>query len=69
MNIDSLRDFKDKAREPVKTAVPRYGMGYEYHDWICPTCGIRVAYEPDTEGIPKRCKNCGQLFKKLTETN
>ena len=64
MNLNSFKDVRDKEKEPVKTSVPRYGMGYEYHDWICPTCGMRVAYEPDIEGIPRRCMYCGQLLKK-----
>jgi len=64
MNLESLKDIRDREKEPVKNAVPRYGMGDEYHDWICPTCGRFIAYEPDTENIPKRCGNCGQLLKK-----
>lgn len=67
MNLEPLKDPRDRAVKPVKTAVPRYGMGDEYHDWICPTCGIRLAYEPDIESIPKRCQNCGQLLKKPSE--
>ncbi len=40
----------------------RYGMGYAYHDWYCPTCGCFLAYEP--EGYSKQgesnCKKCQQ---------
>lgn len=56
-------DDRDVPMKPVKSAIPRYGMGYEYFDWICPVCKKRLAYEPDKESIPKRCKNCGQLIE------
>lgn len=49
-------------KRPVKSKEPRYGMGYDYYDWVCPTCGRFLAYEPNEEGIPKRCQNCGQLI-------
>ena len=55
---------RDIAKEPEKYKEARFGMGYEYHDWRCPTCKRFVAYEPDIDGIPKRCANCGQLFRK-----
>ena len=64
MNLEPLKDIRDREIEPFKNAVPRYGMGYEYHDWLCPTCGSFLAYEPDIENIPKRCGNCGQFLKK-----
>ena len=44
---------------PVKNPEPRYGMGYEYHDWYCPSCKRLLAYEPDIKGIPSICL-CGQ---------
>ena len=47
---------------PVHFTEPRYGMGYEYYDWKCPTCGKFLAYEPDIKGIPNRCTGCGQLL-------
>ena len=39
---------------------PRYGMGYEYNDWICPKCESFLAYEPSKSEIPIRCPYCGQ---------
>lgn len=50
------------SKKPVKSKEPRYGMGYEYYDWVCPTCGRFLAYEPNPDGIPKRCQNCTQLL-------
>ena len=43
---------------------PRDGMGYTYHDWICPACGAFIAYEPEGEGktLAGRCRRCGQLI-------
>lgn len=64
MSANYLLDLKDIAEVPVKSPVPRYGMGYEYHDWICPMCDAMVAYEPDIENMPARCRKCGQLLKK-----
>ena len=55
---------RDTAIEPVKDPHYRSGMGYEYHDWLCPNCKRFVAYEPNIDGIPRRCRNCGQLLKK-----
>lgn len=43
---------------------PRSGMGYEYYDWLCPNCHKFVAYEPNIQGIPKRCQECGQALAK-----
>lgn len=57
-------DDKDVPKIPIKSEKPRYGMGNEYFDWVCPTCGKFLAYEPDIDGIPKRCKGCGQLLNK-----
>ena len=59
-------DKRDAEIEVVRSKTPRYGMGYDYYDWRCPTCDGQVAFEPDIEGIPKRCPHCGQLLKKPT---
>ena len=60
-------DERDIAKLPVKDKEhPRYGMGYEYNDWICPTCGFFLAFEPAFNLIPRRCQNCGQLLKSMT---
>jgi predicted SprT family Zn-dependent metalloprotease len=58
---------KDIEKEPVQTHV-RYGMGYEYHDYFCPTCDELLAPEPKgnrwkEEGGWSRCRNCGQKIK------
>ncbi len=71
-----LKSFTDKVNEavdmannalkkqipvkPVKSKDPRYGMGYVYHDWICPTCGRFLAHEPEKSGN-HHCK-CGQAI-------
>ena len=45
---------------PVKSKTARYGMGWDYHDWECPTCGAFLAPEPTTNG-DHHCK-CGQAI-------
>lgn len=57
-------DVRDVPAKPVKSKEPRLGMGYEYYDWVCPTCGKFLAYEPNIDGIPRRCQNCGQRLMK-----
>ncbi len=52
---------------PEKFDIPRYGMGCEYYDWKCPTCGKFLAYEPDIKSIPRRCQGCGQLLRPLSD--
>ena len=58
MAIDALE--KQIPVKPVKSKEERYGMGYVYHDWICPTCGRFLAYEPEKSGC-HHCK-CGQAI-------
>ena len=71
-----LKSFTDKVNEavdmannalkkqipvkPVKSKDPRYGMGYVYHDWVCPSCGRFLAPEPAQTGN-HHCK-CGQAI-------
>ena len=59
-------DERDVAKKPVRSTKARYGMGYEYYDWICPSCKHFLTYEPNWRNIPKRCPECGQLLDKLT---
>ena len=54
--VDALR--KQIPQKPVQSKEPRFGMGYEYHDWVCPTCGRFLAPEPTYKG-DHHCK-CGQ---------
>ena len=56
--IDALK--KQIPVKPVKSKEERYGMGYEYHDWICPSCGRFLAPEPTQTGN-HHCK-CGQAI-------
>ncbi len=51
---------KQLPEKPIKSKVPRYGMGYEYHDWVCPTCGTYLAPEPQRKGN-HHCV-CGQAI-------
>lgn len=37
---------KQIPKKPEKSKIPRYGMGYAYYDWCCPTCGRFLAFEP-----------------------
>ena len=55
---------RNTATPPIKDETPRYGMGYEYYDWLCPNCKAFLALEPAIAKIPKRCRYCGQLLKK-----
>jgi len=54
--VDALR--KQIPQKPVQRKEPRFGMGYEYHDWCCPTCGKYLAPEPTYKGN-HHCE-CGQ---------
>lgn len=58
MAIDALE--KQIPVKPVKSKEERYGMGYVYHDWVCPTCGKFLAYEPEESGC-HHCR-CGQAI-------
>ena len=54
---------KDIPLEPIQPKeLHRVGMGYDYDDWGCPNCECWLAGEPNIDGIPKRCPNCGQLL-------
>ena len=64
-NPVNMTDKRDVAKTPEKDKRARFGMGYEYHDWICPVCGKFLAYEPSPENIPHRCGECGQLLESL----
>lgn len=63
MAIESLE--KQIPKKPVKSKKPRYGMGYDYYDWECPTCGNFLAFESDFGRLKKihHCK-CGQAINK-----
>ena len=43
MAISALQ--KQIPKKPEQSKSPRYGMGYEYYDWCCPTCGRFLAFE------------------------
>ena len=45
----------------------RYGHPNEYHDYGCPNCKVKVATEPEGNGLIQegkftRCWMCGQLI-------
>jgi hypothetical protein len=61
MAIKSLE--KDAPKAPKKSDTPRYGMGYEYYDWCCPSCGKFLAYECDPEREKIHHCRCGQRLK------
>lgn len=56
--VDAME--KQIPEKPIKSTVPRYGMGYEYYDWVCPTCGNFLAPEPQRRGN-HHCV-CGQVI-------
>lgn len=39
-------DERDAAKKPMRNDKARYGMGYDYHDWIYPSCKHLLSYEP-----------------------
>lgn len=51
---------KDTPKAPKKSDIPRYGMGYEYYDWCCPTCNKFLAFEGDIERQKIHHCKCGQ---------
>ena len=56
--VDAMK--KQIPVKPVKSKTARYGMGWDYHDWECPTCGAFLAPEPTTNG-EHHCE-CGQAI-------
>lgn len=42
----------------------RYGHGYDYHDYYCPSCGGFLAFEPEGDRLSgqSRCPYCGQII-------
>lgn len=54
---------KDTPKAPKKSDTPRYGMGYDYYDWCCPSCGKFLAYECDSEREKIHHCRCGQRLK------
>lgn len=60
MAISALQ--KQIPKKAVRDKTPRYGMGYEYYDWVCPTCGRFLAFECDRgRNNIHHCK-CGQAI-------
>lgn len=51
---------KDIPKAPKKSDTPRYGMGYEYYDWYCPTCNNFLAFECDAKRQYIHHCECGQ---------
>lgn len=51
---------KDIPKAPKKSDTPRWGMGYDYYDWYCPTCKEFLAYECDTARQEIHHCKCGQ---------
>ena len=60
--LDVLETESEKQipKMAIKSKEPRYGMGEEYHDWICPTCGEWLAYSPDRRRFGIHHCYCGQ---------
>ena len=54
---------KNIPMNPIKSKIPRYGMGYDYYDWFCPSCGDFLAYECDYEREKIHHCICGQRLK------
>ena len=58
MAIQALE--KDTPKAPKQSDIPRYGMGYEFYDWYCPTCNKLLAHECDSERHRIHHCECGQ---------
>jgi hypothetical protein len=58
MAINALE--KDIPKAPKQSDTPRYGMGYEFYDWYCPTCNKLLAHEVDMERQHIHHCKCGQ---------
>ena len=58
MAVEALE--KQIPMRPVQDTKPRDGMGHTYYDWVCPTCGTFLAFEP-ARIEPHHCK-CGQAL-------
>ena len=58
MAISALE--KQIPKKPEQSKIPRYGMGYEYYDWYCPTCGRFLAFE--SSNGDHHC-TCGQAIE------
>ena len=57
IGVDAINKQIPKKPEQAKKA--RFGMGYEYYDWFCPTCGRFLAFE--TSKGDHHC-TCGQAI-------
>ena len=53
---------KETPKKPVKSTKARSGMGYDFYDWLCPTCGRFLAFECDANRIKKHHCMCGQAI-------
>ena len=60
MAISALE--KQIPKKAVRDERPRYGMGYEYYDWACPTCGRLLAFECDRNRSNIHHCRCGQAI-------
>ena len=58
---------RDKPVKAVKSKEARWGMGWDYYDFECPTCRRFLAFEPSPQHIPHRCPSCGQLIEGYEE--
>ena len=66
IRIINEKQERDTPKPAIQDKRVRYGMDYDYHDWICPTCGKFLAFEPNTKGIPPIC-SCGQKIRRESE--
>lgn len=58
--IEALQ--KQILKKPIQSNEPRYGMGNEYYDWICPNCGEWLAWQCDSERFNIHHCQCGQAI-------
>lgn len=57
-----IESLKRQVGENINTEV-RYGMGYEYNDYYCPSCNSFICYEHERDKCYEKlsyCSNCGQ---------
>lgn len=60
---NNIEDYNN-AKDVIKSTAPRFFCGETFHDYICPVCHSRVAYEDELDKMSNHCDNCGQLLRR-----
>lgn len=60
------KNKRDFPRKPIRSTEPKWHWGFDFYDWLCPSCKCFLAAGLSQPNIPKRCPECGQKIMKLT---